>query len=154
MKRNKTITINYTQYDSIQELDGIKQRLIEKAKGACEQSYSPFSKFKVGAAILLDNGEILTASNQESEVLPSGMCAERILLYNAQSNHHNNKITDLAIFSISTENICPPCSSCRQIISDTIKRQEAPITIYMASDKEVIVVDNALELIPFNFSIK
>ena len=79
----KTLTINYQEYSSVQELNAKDRELIEAARKATETSYSPYSRFRVGAAVRLDDGEIVTGSNQENLAYPSGLCAERVALFTA-----------------------------------------------------------------------
>lgn len=90
---------DFRQYRTQQELPEQERLLIGKAAEACGSAYAPYSGFRVGAAALLDDGEILCASNQESEVFPSGMCAERSLLYYVQANRPGRTIRTMAIAS-------------------------------------------------------
>ena len=126
-------------------------RLVESARQACGNAYAPYSGFKVGAAVLLDNGEIVTAANQESEVFAEGMCAERSLLYYVQANYRGNKIKAMAIASVPATRECYPCGACRQIIYDTEKRQGTPVKIIMTSRDTATVVESGKNLLPFTF---
>ncbi|MEG1554595.1 MAG: cytidine deaminase [Rikenellaceae bacterium] len=146
------ISIPFKEYHALSELDTPLCSLIERAKDASQKAYAPFSHFKVGAAILLDSGEILSANNQESEALPSGICAERALLYHYQANFTGHKIVALAVFSPNSD-LISPCGACRQVICDTEKRQHSNIKIIMAGDKHGVVVSSAKELLPFTFSL-
>lgn len=146
-----TFSFDYIHYNSLKDLNAEELSLIENARQACKNAYAPYSDFKVGAAVLLDNGEIITAANQESEVLAEGMCAERSLLYYVQANYHNTKIKAMAITSVSSEHECYPCGACRQIIYDTEKRQGTPIKIIMASCNTVTIIESSKYLLPFTF---
>lgn len=150
MKNN---TISYKEYQDVKELDAPLRSLIAKAREAAEGAYAPFSRFKVGAAALLENGEMLSANNQESEALPSGICAERALLYYLQSNYTAHKVRAIAVFSPQSKRISP-CGACRQVLADTEKRQAAPVQIIMAgNDGGGIIIESAKDLLPFTFTL-
>ena len=120
---------------------------------ATQQAYAPFSGFKVGAAARLRSGEIITAANCESEVFPSGLCAERSLLYHYATNHADNPIEAMAIASNPSERECYPCGACRQVMLDTENRQQSPIRIIMAGGGTATVVNSAKDLLPFTFRL-
>ena len=142
---------DFRQYRTQQELPEQERLLIGKAGGS---AYAPYSGFRVGAAALLDDGEILCASNQESEVFPSGMCAERSLLYYVQANRPGRTIRTMAIASAPSPRECTPCGACRQVIADAEKRQQAPIRIVMSGAGRAIVVEEAKLLLPFTFELE
>ena len=126
-------------------------QLIEKAKEARELSYSPYSHFAVGAAILTKDNQIFLGANIENSSYPLCMCAERNALYNAYM-HGYQKEDFLALALIAdTDEPCSPCGACRQVISELFP-ETAPI--YMANLKGDIKVTNAKELLPFAFSKK
>lgn len=136
--------------DSLSDED---KDLAGSALKACGTSYAPYSGFRVGAALRFDDGGILASGNQESEVLPEGMCAERGLLYYAQSNGGGRKITAMAVASSSTAAVCFPCGACRQIIAETAKRQGAPFRLIMCGAEEAVIVEDPKELLPFIFEL-
>ena len=150
MDETYSFTYHRMAIGSLSECD---RELIEQARTAARTAYAPYSRFGVGAAARLDDGNVLSASNQESEVLPSGMCAERILLYWVQANAGPRKIETLAITAAQGDAICTPCAACRQVIADTEKRQHHPIRILMVGTHEVIIVEQAGHLIPFRFEL-
>ena len=149
----KTLAITYHHFDSLESLPKADWELIEAARKATEKAFAPYSEFRVGAAALLRSGEVVSAANCESEVYPSGMCAERVLLYNLQINHADDPIVAFAIASVPAERECYPCGSCRQTLLDTQKRQQSPIRIIMSSAESATVVDSAEELLPFSFKL-
>ena len=149
----KTLAITYHHFDSLESLPEADKELIEAARKATEKAFAPYSKFRVGAAALLRSGEVVSAANCESEVYPSGMCAERVLLYNLQINHADDPIVAFAIASVPAERECYPCGSCRQTLLDAQKRQQSPIRIIMSSQESATVVDSAEELLPFSFKL-
>ena len=138
----------------LEELPEAERRLANCAAEACSKSYAPYSEFRVGAAALLDDGEIVSAANQESEVFPSGMCAERSLLYYVQSNRSGRKVRALAIASLPASRECSPCGACRQVIADTEKRQGAPIRLILCGACSATVVESARALLPFTFKLE
>jgi cytidine deaminase len=151
VKQQKEIT--YEQFDSYEALPTEDRDLVEAATEATLRAYAPYSNFRVGAAARLRSGEIITAANCESEVFPSGMCAERSLLYFHASNHPDDAITELAIASSPSERECYPCGACRQALLDTENRQGSSMRIIMAGGGTATVVESAQSLLPFSFKL-
>ena len=121
-----------------------------------KKAYAPYSKFKVGAAILLDNGEVVLGSNQENAAYPSGLCAERVAIFYAGSMYPDAKIVQMAITAASdtnkTESPIPPCGACRQSIAEYEIKQESPIEIYFMGESGAIYKSNSLKnLLPLMF---
>ena len=148
----QTINISYEHY-TLDTLPTSDNELVKAAFEATTQAYAPFSGFKVGAAARLRSGEIITAANCESEVFPSGLCAERSLLYHYATNHADNPIEAMAIASNPSERECYPCGACRQVMLDTENRQQSPIRIIMAGGGTATVVNSAKDLLPFTFRL-
>ena len=154
----KEIKIESTIYvfDSLDELPKEIVLLMNKAIEAREKAYAPYSNFNVGAALLLDNNEIITGSNQENASYPSGLCAERTAIYYANSQYPNNKIVRMAITAGSKKNKTtvpiPPCGACRQAIAEYEVKQESPIEIYfMGEIGKIAKSDSLANLLPFIF---
>jgi cytidine deaminase len=121
-----------------------------------KKAYAPYSKFQVGAAIVLDNGVVLQGSNQENAAYPSGLCAERVVIFYAGANYPNNKIMKLFISATpsdrDSENPIPPCGSCRQSIAEYEIKQDLPIEIYFMGAKGAVYKSDSLKnLLPFMF---
>ena len=155
MKRLQLVT-DYTVFDTISELDTKSQELMNIAIKARKQAYAPYSKFNVGAAILLDNGEIIIGNNQENAAYPSGMCAERVAIYSAGSRYPKIPMLKLAISASSSlkEVMQPvaPCGACRQAISEYEVTQNRPIEIFfMGASGKIIKVDSLKDLLPLGF---
>ena len=148
----QTINISYEHY-TLDTLPTSDSELVKAAFEATTQAYAPFSGFKVGAAARLRSGEIITAANCESEVFPSGLCAERSLLYHYATNHADNPIEAMAIASNPSERECYPCGACGQVMLDTENRQQSPIRIIMAGGGTATVVKSAKDLLPFTFKL-
>lgn len=132
------------------------KNLITKAKQITKNAYSPYSNYSVGAAILLDNGEIICGSNQENAAYPSGICAERTALFYANSSHPDNVIKAIAIIayyeSDFVKNVCTPCGSCRQVIAEIENKQNSPIKILMCSKDLVYEAKSIADLLPLSFN--
>ena len=126
-----------------------KELLIAKAKEARKLSYSPYSHFAVGAAVMTKDGEVFLGANVENSSYPLCMCAERNALYNAMM--HGYKKEDLLGLALAadTEGPCSPCGACRQVISELLP-SKAPII--MCNMKGAVQETNAEELLPFAFS--
>lgn len=150
---SRKIEVSVRHYASLKELATSDQRLVAAAQQACMSAYAPYSNFRVGAAVLLNDGEIMSASNQESEVFPSGMCAERSLLYYVQSHLQGREIVAMALISDPGVRECTPCGACRQVMVDTQKRQRVPFRVLMCSATSATVVDSAEDLLPFTFEL-
>lgn len=130
--------------------------LMIAAEKAREMAYAPYSKFRVGAAILLDNGEVITGNNQENAAYPSGLCAERVAIFYAGSQFPNVKILQLVVTARSEKQILnlpiPPCGACRQSIAEYEIKQNHPIEIYfMGETGQVYKSDSIKELLPLLF---
>lgn len=144
---------DYQTYSSLTELGVQDMNVVDAAQKACATAYAPYSNFRVGAAALLESGQIVTGSNQESEVFPAGICAERNLLFHHQSHSPEDRIVAIAIASSPSRNECSPCGICRQVLVDVEKRQGAPIRVIMTSHSSATVVGSARELLPFGFTL-
>src|SRR4030095_12211287 len=113
-----SITTKFTAFDSVDDLtDDIKSLMLE-AIAIRKKAYAPYSKFRVGAALLLDNGKVVLGSNQENAAYPSGLCAERVAIFQAGAIYPDAKIMKLALTAASDVNVTltpiPPCGACRQ----------------------------------------
>lgn len=154
----KEIKIESTLYlfESLEALPEDVISLMRRAIEARGQAYAPYSNFNVGAAILLDNGKVITGNNQENASYPSGLCAERTAIYYAGSQFPNAKIIRIAISAGSKRNQTtkpiPPCGACRQSIAEYEIKQETPIEIYfMGEIGEVAKVNSLADLLPLGF---
>lgn len=147
------LNIPYQSFASQSEMSRSDLELIAAARKATEQAYAPFSNFKVGAAARLKSGQIITGSNRESEVYPSGLCAERSLLFMHQSNYADQTIEAIAIASDPAPRECYPCGACRQTLLDVEQRQQSPIRVIMAGKESATIVAKAELLLPFCFKL-
>ncbi len=126
-----------------------KKELVAKAVEARNLSYSPYSKFKVGAALLTKDGQVFLGANIENSSYPLCMCGERNALYNAMM--HGYKKDDFVALALcaDTDEPCSPCGACRQVISELFPRDGV---IIMSNLKGDIKETNVDELLPFAFS--
>jgi len=154
----KKITTNtsFTVYESFSDLEKDNQELVNKAKEAVNKSYAPYSHFHVGAAILLENGVVVTGNNQENAAYPSGMCAERVAIWNASSQYPNTIIKKIAI-TVKSENKkvdipVAPCGACRQTLLEYEVNQKESIEVFFMGEIGKIIKANSLQdLLPFSF---
>lgn len=158
--KQKQLTINYTEYSDISQLPEDEQLLIKKSIEALVTSYSPYSQFKVGAAIKLASGNIVIGSNQENSVSPVCLCAERVAIFNAKVTYPNDIIEKIAITASSDnfeiESPVTPCGSCRQVMVETVNRQEGRAfkIILHSPNNKILVFDSIDDILPFNFNEK
>ncbi len=135
------------------------QKLKKAAEKARDSAYAPYSHFKVGTAILLGNGIIVTGNNQENAAFPSGMCAERVAIWSAGSNYPGQEIISMYISAKSetkkVDQPVPPCGACRQAIAEYETKQNKPIEIYFSGETGPIWKTDSLEnILPLVFSGK
>lgn len=150
------IETSFTEYESINELDDNLKLLSEKAVEIIDNSYAPYSKFNVGAAVLLDNGEIITGTNQENAAYPSGLCAERTAIFYANSKYPNVSVKAIAVAAKKDGELIsqavPPCGACRQVMLETETRYKTDMKLIMVSKNSVLTIDNAKSLLPLSFT--
>lgn len=139
----------------LEECTETEKKLIEAAKKATEKAYAPYSGFSVGAALLLENGEIVSGNNQENAAYPSGLCAERTTVFYANANFPEEKVIAIAIAANHkgsfTEDVITPCGACRQVLLETENRFQSPMKVLMYSEKGVYVMESIKDLLPLSF---
>jgi cytidine deaminase len=155
----KAIQINFSQYNHKSELTEIQQLLVSKAETILNTAYAVYSGFHVGAALLLESGEIITGNNQENIAFPSSLCAERVALYFAKAHHPDAVVKKIAIMAKSSKGelleVISPCGSCRQVMSEYERIQNEPMEVIIKGEKDTMIVFEKVEdLLPFSFSTK
>ncbi|XLS28515.1 cytidine deaminase [Flavobacteriaceae bacterium M23B6Z8] len=150
------VTTTFTVFDQLDELKDEERNLMDKAIEARDMAYAPYSKFKVGAALLLANGAIVSGNNQENACYPSGLCAERVAIYSAGANYPGVPVKILAISASSAnytvKNPAPPCGACRQSLAEYELNQKEPMVIYfMGAEGKVIRSGSVKNLLPLTF---
>lgn len=152
--KEKSITANI-KICQIDELSNDEQKLIELAKNATNNSYSPYSHFRVGAAIRLDDGTEIIGANQENAAFPVTLCAERTAIFAAQAQHPEHSVVQLAIAARNEEGFTSspvtPCGSCRQVILEVENRYKQPIRIYLYGTEGIYVIESIKDILPLNF---
>jgi len=147
------ITIHYLKYEKIENLNSRQIQVLNAAQEIANYAYAPFSLFKVGAALLLEDQSIITGCNQENASFPCGICAERVALYTYGSSKSKVPIKKIAISAkaLNTEPVAP-CGLCRQVLSEFEEINNAPIEIILGhSDSTIYVFPSANSLLPFHF---
>jgi cytidine deaminase len=142
------------QVFSVSEAPEIYRELIESAIDATANAYAPYSYFNVGAAVLLKNGKIIEGSNQENAAYPSGLCAERVALFSANTQYPDTKVLAIAIAAVTDGkqvDMITPCGACRQVLLEVEKRYQSPVKILLCGKKEIYMAESAASLLPLNF---
>lgn len=151
----KVYQIFTEEYEKLSDLSPADQQLILKARESSENAYAPYSKFCVGAAILLANGEIIKGNNQENADFTDGLCAERVALFYAHANFPNVAVEALAVTAKNVHGLIPgpaqPCGSCRQVFIETESRYKQPIRLILDGAEKIMVFEGADNLLPFAF---
>ncbi len=150
------LSIPITVFETVNELPEEVQELMNEAVKIRKTAYAPYSKFHVGTAFLLENGVVITGNNQENAAYPSGMCAERVAVWQAASRFPDVKIKIIAITASSKSNPVTkpvaPCGGCRQALSEYEIKQEENIEIYfMGETGQIIKTDSLHDLLPLAF---
>lgn len=157
--KSSRFTLEYTIYSNETELDKTYQQLIIAAREASFLAHAPYSQFRVGAAVLLNNNIIIKGNNQENASYPEGLCAERVAVFSAMANYPNENIKAIAIsgnpihFKLSQP--LAPCGACRQVLLEYENKANNNIIIFMTSmEGEIWKFSSIKDLLPFTFSAK
>lgn len=149
------LTINYQEYDSPEEMSPQDQALVAAAYDAKLGSYSPYSHFQVGAALLLEDGTVVKGANQENVAYPSGLCAERTAMFAAGARYPEVPFKTLVIVAsdhgVTCEYPASPCGSCRQVMAEYQKKHKHPIQIILVGSKRIRKFSRVEDLLPFIF---
>lgn len=155
--KEKEIRLFYTEYPDADELSEQEKALVEEAKRASEKAYAPYSRFHVGAALLLDDGTIVRGANVENAAFPSGTCAERTALSHTVANHPERRVVTIAVTALVNGEITadpvPPCGNCRQMLLEEEFRQAKPIRVILAGAKKILVIKDCASLMPLHFTV-
>ncbi len=137
--------------------DALVNRLKETAIACAKTAYTPYSHFRVGAAVRLENDVVIGGCNQENAAYSSCLCAERIALTSAHVQYPGKKITHILLCAIKDNALAPtvtPCGECRQVLIEREEAQGQPIHIIIYGSETVYLLDSASELLPLNFGGK
>jgi cytidine deaminase len=157
--KKKELTISYMESDSLSELSDQDALLVKSAEEAISDAYAPYSGFKVGAAALLENGEIIKGNNQENAAYPSGLCAERVALFYASAKFPDVPVKAIAISAraeyFQLDGPVSPCGSCRQVMAETENRSQNKLRIIMSGmNGRVYIVEGVNNILPWMFMPK
>jgi cytidine deaminase len=152
----KEFRFDYKLFSDWRELCETDKALIQNAFDAMENAYAPYSKFRVGAVALMEDGSIIKGNNQENIAYPSGLCAERVALFYAGANFPGKVVQKLVIVAkgelMATEQLLSPCGGCRQVMLETENRQNSPIQVLLVNqDNRALILNSVKDLLPFGF---
>lgn len=151
----KVYQIFTNEYDTLTDLPKADQELIMAARESSEHAYAPYSKFQVGAALLLDNGRLIKGNNQENADFTDGLCAERVALFYANANFPNQSVKAMAVSAKHIYGLidgpAQPCGSCRQVLVETEVRYKQPIRLILDGAKKIMIIEGVENLLPFAF---
>lgn len=154
--KNRKLEINYQAFSSLEELDAVDRELCEAAANALTGSYAPYSHFNVGAAIRLDDGRIVTGSNQENSAFPSGLCAERTAMFAAHANYPDIPMRSIAIVGaqngVINKEITAPCGACRQVMAEYQKLSGGKMSVLFYGADTILKFSQVDDILPFIFT--
>ncbi len=156
--KSKDISVSVDVYESRIEMPAEFQNLVTAATNAAKSAYAPYSGFRVGAAVLMENGEVITGSNQENAAYPSGLCAERVAVFYAKAKYPDVKIKQLAVVALKGDEVVvspvAPCGACRQVLNEYEEKQGAPLPVLLVGKDETLKINSSADLLPLSFGSK
>ena len=152
----KEYSFKFQLYPNWESLQTVEISVVNKAFEAMEKAYAPYSNFKVGAALLLEDGQIIQGNNQENIAYPSGLCAERVALFHAGAQFPGIVVDLICIVAkgdlMPISQLLSPCGACRQVMLESENRQNKPIRIILVNqDNRTMCIDSVQNLLPFGF---
>ena len=155
--KQRAYTIRIAEYDRLEDLPH-RSGLVESAMEAAGNAYAPYSGYRVGAAVLLENGEIYTGNNQENAAYPSGLCAERVAIFYAGAQHPDIPVVSIAIAAFTDgdfqEEPVPPCGGCRQVLYEKEAQGGKPMEVILYGKQKIQVLQSASDLLPIPFVLQ
>ena len=152
---NKEIKIAFREYDSLEHLDPQDKAVAEASIEAISGSYAPYSGFNVGAAVMMEDGEIVKGANQENAAYPSGLCAERTALFYAGASRPDKAVIALGIAAAQKGKLCEmpatPCGACRQVMAQYQLKGGRAMKVILTGEKKIWVFDRVDDLLPLIF---
>ncbi|MCF8357226.1 MAG: cytidine deaminase [Prolixibacteraceae bacterium] len=153
--KEKVISISYFEFEAFDELSAGDALLVQKARDVAKNAWAPYSGFKVGAAVKLKNGEVVTGNNQENAAYPSGLCAERVALFAANANFPDSPVHTIALTALNKNGLVrepvKPCGACLQAIVETETRFGKPIRLILDGKDKILLVNGVKHLLPLSF---
>lgn len=155
MQKQK-ISFELTVFEGWAELSEENKIVMSKAVSARKNAYAPYSNYQVGAAVLMENGEIVIGSNQENASYPSGLCAERVAIFQAGALYPGMSIKSVAITATSKNHVvdspAAPCGNCRQAMLEYETRQKKPIKLFLMGETGKVLECNSIaDILPLGF---
>lgn len=155
--RQKKFEFSFEVYAGIDELNAEDRQLLAEARSVTDKAYAPYSNFHVGAAAKLENGKIVTGTNQENASYPVGICAERVLLSAISSLYEGIPVETMAVSyqskKMKSDHPISPCGMCRQALQEFEGRTGRPIRLILAGmEGEIYIINSASQLLPLAFS--
>lgn len=151
---DRELIISFKEY-AFDELSAEDRQLTDAAIAAMQNAYSPYSHFKVGAAVRLSDGSIVTGSNQENSAYPSGLCAERTAMFAASAQHPELAMRSLAVAGgyegVLESKPASPCGACRQVMAQYQRKAGAPMSVLVVGAECVWKFDRVDDILPFIF---
>ncbi len=153
----KSILFEYQIVESVSMLPQDEAMLVGEAVSMTRNAYAPYSEFSVGAAILLENGEVVKGSNQENGAYPSGLCAERVAAFAASAGFPGVPMKKIAICAgsdlLNDDEPVSPCGACRQVLLEYETLQQSNIRILLVKENgKILVVSRVEDLLPLSFT--
>ena len=152
---DKKYIINYEEFASADQMTPEDRDMVAAAIDARKGSYSPYSHFQVGAALKLSDGTVLKGANQENAAYPSGLCAERVVMFYAGANYPDVPFDTLAIagsdHGVLCESPASPCGACRQVMAEYQKKHHKPLNIILVGSKRIRKFHCVDDVLPFIF---
>ena len=152
---DRRIIIDFIEYATVEEMEPEDRELVAAALEARGGSYSPYSKFRVGAALRLSDGTIVKGANQENVAYPSGLCAERTAMFAAGANYPGVPFDTLAIVGGNGEEVCEmpaaPCGACRQVMAQYQTKAGQPMSVIMVGARRVWKFERVDDILPLIF---
>lgn len=156
--KQRAYTVRLKEYTGPDELEEKQQKLVDLAMEAARSAYAPYSGYHVGAAALLDNGEIVIGNNQENSAYPSGLCAERVAVFYAGARYPGIPVNSIAIAAMRDnsfqEEPVAPCGGCRQVLYEKESQGKAPMEVILYGSKKIQVINQVTDLLPLPFKFE
>jgi cytidine deaminase len=156
--KQRAYTVRLKEFNRADELPEEQQKLVHRAMEAARSAYAPYSGYHVGAAALLDNGETIAGNNQENAAYPSGLCAERVVIFYAGAGYPGIPVKSIAIAAMREgsfqEEPVAPCGGCRQVLYEKETQGKAPMEVILHGSKKIQVIKQVADLLPLPFKLE
>lgn len=153
--KQRAYTIRMAEYEHLDELTKEQADLVRSAKKAAGNAYAPYSGYRVGAAVKLGNGEVITGNNQENAAYPSGLCAERVAVFYAGARWPGIPVVSLAIAAMKDgrfqEQPVAPCGACRQVLFEKETTGAQAMEVILYGSGKILALKQVSDLLPLPF---